>query len=319
MYDLDELKAFTTVMETHSLTQGARQLGVSKSTLSRRISQLEARLGQPLLRRQSNRLLPTEAGLLFLSFSQQILRLAEQSRQMLDDLSEEVSGELIACVHGVVARGWFAQRMEEFLIRHPGIRLELHTLRQPPATPQESTLCLWLGEAPECGLRQETLGRMARGIYAHPDYLARHGAPHHPRELASHAWIDLLGETCSGLRLYHELEGEYDVQPPASRLRVDQEVLQADAIVRGQGLGLLPEWLVAQRLRAHPGTLVRCLEEWRPTDQPVLLLYPFGRLPRKMTSLLEHLRQAVPDTWRHHVSHIRTPSLMRDHERTCQQ
>ncbi|MCA1771842.1 MAG: LysR family transcriptional regulator, partial [Halomonas sp.] len=63
MHDFDELKAFAEVMASGSLTRSAHKLGLAKSTLSRRISHLEARLDQPLLRRQANRLLPTEAGL----------------------------------------------------------------------------------------------------------------------------------------------------------------------------------------------------------------------------------------------------------------
>ena len=64
MYDFDELAAFADVMTTGSLTRSAQKLGLAKSTLSRRISQLEARLNQPLLRRQANRLIPTEAAIL---------------------------------------------------------------------------------------------------------------------------------------------------------------------------------------------------------------------------------------------------------------
>ena len=298
MYDLEDLTAFATVMQTGNLSTSARQLEVSKSTVSRRISQLEAQVGQPLLRRQSNRLLPTEAGNLFLSYCQQILSLAEQSRRVLDDLSGEVSGEMTAHVHSVFARGWFSRRLEEFLDSYPEVSLELRTQLRPPSGPDDTSLCLWLGEVEECGLRQETLGHLPRGIYAHPNYLAQHGTPNHPRELSNHAWVDLLGDTQQGLQLHHAHEGIYEFMPPLSRLRVDQDVFQSDAIARGQGLGILPDWLVERRLRAHPGTMIRCLEDWHPPAQPIVLLYPFGRLPRKMVSLIDHLRRAVPAAWR---------------------
>lgn len=297
MHDLNELTAFVSVMESGNLSLSAREQGVSKSTLSRRVTQLEGRLGQPLLRRQANRLLPTEAGEVFYNYCKQILRLAEQSEQVLQDLKEEVSGELVVYVHDVFMRGWFAHRAEEFLARFPGVRLDLRTQFNPPCGPMETPLCLWLGEVAECGLRQETLGQLRRGIYAHPDYLARHGVPEHPRELASHAWVDLLGDTGEGLRLQHEREGVVDVTPPLSRFRVDQYLLHIDAIARGQGLGLLPEWMVERRQRAHPGTLTRCLEAWQPAPLPITLLYPFGRLPRRTISLMEHLRQSVPAVW----------------------
>src|SRR5699024_90327 len=107
MHDLDELSAFVAVMQSGSLTLSARQQGVAKSTLSRRISQLESRLGQRLLYRQANRLIPTEAGLLFLDYCHQILRLAEQSQQALDELRQDIRGELKIDVHNAFSRGWF--------------------------------------------------------------------------------------------------------------------------------------------------------------------------------------------------------------------
>ncbi|MCT8468622.1 LysR family transcriptional regulator [Chromohalobacter canadensis] len=300
MHDLDELAAFASVMESGSLTASARELGVAKSTLSRRISQLEERLGQPLLRRQANRLLPTEAGTLFLAYSHQILRLAEQSQRALEDLRAEVSGELTVQVHNAFARGWFAQQMEDFVAHHPGVRLNLHTCHTPPAAPQDDALCVWLGAVDECGLRQETLGYMRRGLYAHPDYLRRHGVPQHPRDLAEHAWVDLLGTSEHGVTLHHAREGEWDLTLPPSRLRVDQYMLHIDAIARGGGLGILPHWMAEKRLQHHPGSLAPCLAEWAPSSLPITLLYPFGRLPRKSVTLLEQIRQTVPESWRLH-------------------
>ncbi|GAB2802500.1 LysR family transcriptional regulator [Halomonas shantousis] len=297
MHDLNELAAFAAVMQSGSLTVSARELGLAKSTLSRRISQLETRLGQPLLRRQANRLIPTEAGTLFLNYCQQILRLAEQSQQVLEDLREEVSGELVVHVHSIFARGWFARQMEHFLQQYPGTRLDIRTQWHAPQAPEETSLCLWLGPTRECGLRQEVIGGLERGVYAHPDYLARHGTPHHPRELSDHAWVDLLGETHDGLMLWHPREGEFQFTPAPSRLRVDQMVMHSDAIARGQGLGLLPCWLAEHRLAAHPGSLQPCLTDWRPAAHTITLLYPFGRLPRKTGALLEHLRQSLPEAW----------------------
>ena len=105
MYDLEELATFADVMESGSLTVSARRLGVAKSTLSRRIAHLETRLDQPLLRRQANRLMPTEAGGLFLGYAREMLRIAEQSHLALDDLKAEISGEVVVKVPSALAPG----------------------------------------------------------------------------------------------------------------------------------------------------------------------------------------------------------------------
>ncbi|MBZ0330862.1 LysR family transcriptional regulator [Halomonas sp. ANAO-440] len=298
MYALDELLAFDHVMRSGSLTRSARTLDLAKSTLSRRISQLERQLGQPLLRRQSNRLLPTEAGQLFHAYCRQILELAEQGRQALDELSEEVSGELRVATHNALARSWLSKSLAAFMDCHPGIRLTLQTSTTPPLSADTQAVTVWLGEVPGCELRQETLGWLGRGLYGHPDYFARCGEPRHPSELPRHAWIDLLGETEQGLTLTHPARGEFHFQPPDSRFRVDQHTLQGDAIARGHGLGMMPHWLATMRERAHPGSLVHCLPEWSATPVPVTLLYAFGPRPRRVTALLDCLHQSVPSEWR---------------------
>ncbi|EWG99255.1 LysR family transcriptional regulator [Halomonas sp. BC04] len=297
MYDLDELLAFDHVMRSGSLTRSARTLDLAKSTLSRRISQLERQLGQPLLRRQSNRLLPTEAGQLFHAYCRQILELAEQGRQALDELSEEVSGELHVVTHNALARSWLSRLLAAFMDTHPGIRLTLQTCTTPPLSADSQALTVWLGEVPGGELRQEVLGWLDRGLYGHPDYFVRCGEPQHPRELTRHAWIDLLGETEQGLTLTHPAQGEFRFQPPNSRFRVDQHMLHGDAIARGHGLGMIPAWLATLREHAHPGSLVRCLPEWSAAPLPVTLLYAFGPRPRRVSALLDFLHQSAPAEW----------------------
>lgn len=297
MPDLDELLAFNRVMETGSLTRSAAELGLAKSTLSRRISQLESRLGQPLLRRQANQLLPTEAGHRYYAISQQILELADEGQRALDSLREEVSGEVLLEAHRTLTRSWLGRAMREFLVQHPAVSVALHTRPTPPRDPEFRGVSVWLGEVGEGGLRQEVIGRLERGIYAHPDYLRRHGQPDHPQALTRYAWIDMIGETDNGLVLRHPDGDEVNFHPPGSRFRVDQPMLHIDAIAGGGGLGVLPCWIAESRERAHPGELVRCLEDWQLKPLDVTLLYGFGRQPRKVTALLEHLRQSRPDAW----------------------
>ncbi|MCA0974693.1 LysR family transcriptional regulator [Halomonas denitrificans] len=297
MPDLDELLAFNRVMETGSLTQSAIQLGLAKSTLSRRISQLEARLGQPLLKRQANQLLPTEAGQRYYVISREILKLADQGQRTLDSLREDVSGELHVEAHRTLTRSWLGGVMETFLEKHPAVRLTLSTGEVAARDPDFQGVCVWLGQVEDGNLRQERLGALERGIYAHPDYLAHHGEPESPDALAHHAWIDLMGESQNGITLTHRQGGQVHFQPPASRFRVDQSMLHVDAIARGRGIGVLPVWMVEARERHHPGELVRCLDHWSLTPLPVTLLYGFGHQPRKVTALLDHLRDAVPTDW----------------------
>lgn len=302
MYDFDELAAFADVMATGSLTRSAQKLGLAKSTLSRRISQLEARLNQPLLRRQANRLIPTEAGLLFHNYCTELLAMANHSQEALAELREEISGLVTLEAHGALARSWMSETINAFLNRYPKVELALHTRETPPSKMHSNSVHVWLGNTHECGLNQERLGHLTRGLYASPRYLAAAKALLHPNELEHHAWVDLLDSAPNGLLLDHPEQGEYLFTPPRSRLRVDLTALHIDAIARGQGIGLLPHWLVKRREQHHPGDLINCLPGWEPAPLPITLLYAYGYQSRRTNALLEFLREHAPKQWRIPVS-----------------
>ena len=298
---LDEfqgLSAFDAIMRHGNLGAGAEHLGISKSTLSRRISHLEYQLGQPLLHRQANRLIPTEAGTLFHQYCQQMLSLGERSQMALDELREEVSGDLSISVHPHFLRGWFNRLLTEFIEEYPGIRLTLTSNLQPP-TREDDQVMLWLWEGPtrDSGLRDEVLGHQRQHLYAHPDYLRQHGHPQHPGELSSHDWVNLIDRHHPDLVLHHPEQGEYRVSLPPSRFTVDNVVVHADHIAHGAGIGLLPDHHVRTRSVAHPGQFEACLPEWQGPSIPVSLHYPFGHPPRKLGALLDRIRRHVPKDW----------------------
>ncbi|MCO7245593.1 LysR family transcriptional regulator [Halomonas sp. Mc5H-6] len=299
MHDFDELKAFAEVMASGSLTRSARKLGLAKSTLSRRISHLEARLEQPLLRRQANRLLPTEAGLVFHRYCQDMLKLAESSHEALAELREDISGTVTLEVHSALARGWMGQVLDTFMARYPQVELTLRTRDEPPSSLNSHSVHVCLGPVPENGLHQEPLGSLTRGLYASPSYLSQQPLLEHPRDLADHPWIDLLSTTQDGLLLHHESQANYHFYPPRSRLRVDMTALHLDAIAHGKGIGLLPHWLADKREAHHPGELVPCLPNWQPAPLPITLLYAYGYQPRRVKALLAFLRQTMPRQWQH--------------------
>lgn len=297
MYNIDELVAFDTVMSLGSLTRSARQLGLAKSTLSRRIAHLEQQLGQPLLRRQSNRLLPTEAGQVFHRYCGQILELAAQGHQALDKLQDEISGELQLAIHSELGSSWLTPRLGQFLQSYPAVRLMLNTCSTPPVEADSQGVSVWLGSACDSEQRQEVLGWLSCSIYGHPAYVTQHGCPRHPRDLAQHAWLSLAGTCEQEVTLKHAEHDSFCFQPADSRLRSNHSTLHGDAIAAGYGLGLLPDWLAAARERAQPGSLMRCLDEWHAPLIPVTLLYPYGSQPRRLTALLAFLRQAIPPAW----------------------
>lgn len=295
MHDLNDLAAFNAVMVSGSLTRSARDMGLAKSTLSRRIHQLEQHLGQPLMRRQSNRLMPTEAGLVYHRYCIRILELANQGRQALEALHEDICGDLVLEIHDCLTRSWVADAIDAFIQRHPSLSVSLLT-RSCIADADENIVAIWFGNPGKTSRRQECLAQMPRGLYAHPDYLVRHGQPRHPEELSQHTWVSLLGEAHHGLQLTCHHGDVHVLHPPTSRLRLNCQRMHSDAIARGRGLGVLPIWLATAREMTRPGQLTRCLPNWQASGIPISLLYPHGHRSRKLDALLDTLRCARPDS-----------------------
>ena len=101
----------------------------------------------------------------------------------------------------------------------------------------------------------------------------------------------------TSLLLHHPEHADYLFNAPRSRLRVDLTALHIDAIAYGQGIGLLPHWVVEKRERHHPEDLVNCLPGWEPVPLPITLLYAYGHQSRRTHALLEFLRSQVPAQW----------------------
>ena len=296
MYDLQGLEAFVSVVRSGSLTASTRDLGLPKSTLSRRIRQLEDAVGQPLLLRQSRKILPNEAGRVFYRYSNHILQLASQGREALNELREEVTGKLTLCCHEAFVRGWFANVVESFMDRHEGLAVTIHTQQQVPEA-IDNGVCLWLGPVAQTSLRQDVLGTLGQGIYGSPVYFSEHGTPATPEELGQHFWVDLWRAGSEGAELQHATLGTCPLSEPRRGYSVDQLCVQADAIAAGRGLGLMPHWLVARRMNAQPDSFQLCLPEWQGPELSVSLLYPHGHLPRRVRAFLAHVRAAVPEEW----------------------
>ncbi|MFL1407173.1 LysR family transcriptional regulator [Marinobacter sp. M1N3S26] len=297
MYDLKELEAFVSVVKTGSLTASTRDLDLPKSTLSRRIRQLEEAVGQPLLLRQSKRIFPNDAGRVFYRYSNEILELVSQGFDALDELRAGVSGTLELFCHEAFVRGWFARMVERFRDQHAGLSVSVRTQRAVPEELVEG-VCVWLGTPPEGNFRCELLGHLTQGVYGSREYFSKHGCPESPADLDTHAWIDMLGADNAGVVLNHPVHGSYPIMPRAGRFSVDQYTVQGDAIAAGRGVGLIPHWLAEKRLQAHPGAFELCMADWQGPVLPVSMLYPHGILPRRTRLFMQNVRSATPAQWK---------------------
>ncbi|MBC5849435.1 MAG: LysR family transcriptional regulator [Vibrio metschnikovii] len=298
MHDLSAIKAFHALCQHKSLTAAAKALEQPKSTLSRRLAMLESDLGQALITRQGNRLTLTKAGQVFAVYTEQLLELASKGIEALQELNNQISGNLTLVVHPNLVRGWISHVLDEFMLAHPEVTIRVHSHYVAENSLLEPDLMIWIGAITPSGWRRELLGNWHYSPYASPNYLATHPKPEHPEQLINHTWIDFIACRQEGLTLTHPTQGDWVLPALKSRLQSDSLAMQADAIAKGRGIGLLPTWFAEGFERAHPGSLAACLPEWLSPPSEVACYYPAGRHPLRLRLFIDALRHACPNEWK---------------------
>ncbi len=295
MHDLSSIRAFDALNEHKSLTAAAKALNQPKSTISRRLAQLEADVGQALTIRQGNRLVITKAGQVFARYSKKMLELADESQDAIQGLNNQVSGELQIICHPALMRGWISTALNRFLADNPKVRIRMSS--EYVADIHNPDLIVWVGQIPDLDWRKQTLGHWYYSAYAAPEYLVNQPKITHPKQLQDHPWIDFGSVREAGLVLNHHQAGDYFLEPIESRLQCDNLALQVDSIANGNGIGLLPKSMANGYLQHHPGRIVDCLPGWQTEPVEINYYTQVGRPPRRLLALVDVLEQNVPDTW----------------------
>lgn len=289
----DPLKAFACVARHASFTRAAAELEVSPSALSQSISQLEARLQTRLLHRTTRRVGLTEAGREFLQRIAPALAEIDEAVEQLHRHGDSVSGTLRLTLPRIAGRQLLEPVLGEFARAHPQVKLEL--LVEDTLTDLVSRgfdAGIRLGEA----LKQDMVAVPASGplrwlLVANPEYLARRGAPEHPRELLQHDCVRYRYPGSGAVeRWAFERRGrrcEIAVDGPVTSN--DTDLIQR-AVLDGLGIGLLLEQAVREHLQS--GRLQSLLESWCPPSPGFYLYYPSRRhLPARLRVFIDFLRQ----------------------------
>ncbi|MDC0611124.1 LysR family transcriptional regulator [Vibrio sp.] len=297
MQDLVSIRAFHALYKHQSLTSAAKYLNQPKSTLSRRITQLENDVGHSLVTRQGNKLVITKAGEIFFEYCEKLMTLSDENAFALQHLNNRVSGELFIVANNGLIRGWLSQMIDEFLEENPDVSIRLVSQYHENASDVQPDLILWIGRIDGLKWRKETLGHWYCSVYASPQYIANNPELDHPRDLKDHRWVDFAETGQNGHWLMHPDEESFYFERPISRLKSDNSVLQLDAIVKGRGIGLMPVGMVAKFNQAHPSQLISCLPGWYTQPLEICAYTPQGRQPQKVTAFLHKIKEHRPTHW----------------------
>ncbi|MGZ9042796.1 MAG: LysR family transcriptional regulator [Telluria sp.] len=284
----NDLLLFARIVEAGSFSQAAERVQLPKSTVSRRISLLEAKLGERLLQRTTRKLMLTEFGASLLEHAQKVVEEVEAAGALAQHRQVAPSGRLRISAPGDFANIGLTGVMTEFMKRYPAVTLELDlSPRRVDLVSENFDIAIRMGDLPEDSTlhaRRVVLERT--GLYAAPDYIARRGMPQHPDELEGHDLLTLLARG-GGAKPWVLTRGKatWEKALPA-RMTANSPDLLARMAFAGAGIA------ASSDLFAGPyeerGELVRVLPGWRLPVATGWAVFPGRRLmPAKTRAFLD--------------------------------
>ncbi|WP_374980170.1 LysR family transcriptional regulator [Pseudomonas solani] len=288
MSEMDDLAAFAVLLEAGSFTRAAERLGCSKGQLSKRMRQLEQGLGATLLHRTTRRLDLTAAGAALLPEAQALLAQATRARQAVQRLQEDISGRVRITVPVSLGETFFDALLLEFTRRYPEVRVELDLSNSYRDLVTEGyDLGVRSGPHLDERLVARPLFSLEEITCAAPAYLARHGEPQAPADLAGHQC--LLNTHYAGFEewLYHR-QRQLERVSVAGNLASNHYSLLKKAALSGAGIARLPSYMLHDELA--DGRLQWLLRGYQTRQSPVFVVHPYqGGLPRRTQVLMDYL------------------------------
>jgi DNA-binding transcriptional LysR family regulator len=279
---LEAMSILVAAVETGSFSAAGRRLGAPLPTVSRKISELEAGLGARLLIRSTRKLTLTDAGEAYVAACRRILEeVAEAERAAAGEYSAP-RGELIVTAPIVFGRLHVLPVVNACLARYPEITARLLLSdRNVDLIDAHIDVAVRIGALPDSGLVAVRVGFVRRVVCASPDFLARHGQPKTPAELAGLACVSFEGLGVGGWMFPGHAAPA--VNP---RLAVTTAEAAIDAAIAGVGVTRVLSYQVAQAVA--DGLLKIVLADFEPDPLPVCLLHAGqGLLPLKTRAFLD--------------------------------
>jgi DNA-binding transcriptional LysR family regulator len=286
---MNRLEAMTILVqaaEAGSLSAAGRQLGIPLPTISRNVSELETHLNTSLLVRSRKGLQLTEAGRAYVAAAKAILESVTEAERAVAGEYTAPTGDLVVAAPIVFGRYHALPVVGEFLAAYPDVRLRLvQSDRNVHLVDDHIDIALRIGELPDSTMTATALGSVRQVVCASPQYLAQHGCPKAPAELARYNCIST--EALGTPDTWHFQNGKNALAVPVqSRLVVNTLEAAIDAAVADGGLTRALSYQVADPVRNGKLTIV--LADFERPAWPVHLLYNGqARLPLKLRAFID--------------------------------
>ncbi|MEJ2609755.1 MAG: LysR family transcriptional regulator [Candidatus Thiodiazotropha sp.] len=295
MNRLECLESFIAVVELGQFSAAAERLGIGKSVISRRVSELEEHLGALLLQRTTRRLSLTDAGREFYPRSVQLLEDLAEAEQSVSRAQTDLSGRIHLAAPLSFGQLHLAPALNTFISRHPKVILDIDFNDNEVNLIQEGIdLALRIGQLNDSTMVAIPLAPIHFMLCASPDYLARHGTPQTPQELADHQ--GLCYSNIAEPQKWHFIEntGRHLTVRIPLRMQANNGQILLEAAASGHGICLSPTFLAYQAILE--GRLLPILNKYTLPAATAYAIYPNRRfIPQRVRVLADYLREQFGD------------------------
>ena len=294
--DFEGLAMFAKVAEERSFAAAARAMGVSVATVSRAVTRLEERLGGRLFNRTSRRLALTDYGRTLAERASRIYADAEQTEDVARKASSRPRGLVKLAAPLSFGTRWVAPILPKFFRRYPDIAVELHlTDAQTDLIGDGFDAALRIAVMKDSSLVARLIVPVRRFVVASPGYIARHGRPRHPRDLASHQCLSYANRAKHDVwRFTHLKTGEESAVTPDGQLRVTSVEALLPTVLEGLAITELPEFVATQYFAEKQ--LEPILADWSLPEGGLYFVTPTARArPAKVSALADFVIAELAD------------------------
>jgi DNA-binding transcriptional LysR family regulator len=286
----DGFEAFVQVVDQGSFSSAARHLNVSKSCISRHVSELENRLGAQLLIRTTRTLTLTEVGRSFYTRCREVLNGLEEAEHAVSDMQEQPRGTLKMTAAGAFGETCVVPIAADFMKRHPELKIDMSfTNRNIDLVAEGYDLAIRFGILKDSSLIARRIATRQLYVVGSPDYFAQFGKPKSIEDLKQHncmAGVLNLWRFSEKGRQGH-IEFKVDGSWRSNNARA---LLEASR--KGLGLSQMPAPYVQDDL--EKGTLISVLDKFQPQDLGVWAVYPSSRhLSTKVRFFIDYLVECL--------------------------
>ncbi|MBL4909474.1 MAG: LysR family transcriptional regulator [Alteromonadaceae bacterium] len=293
--DLNELLFFTKVIECGGFTAASKRLNVTKATVSRKVADLEKRLGVRLLNRTTRQLNLTEIGNAFYLRCSKIINDLDDAQSLVTTQTEQVKGQLKIVMPVEIGQLLLGEFIGHFLQKYPNVQIDAELTNRKVDMLQEGIdiyIRIGLGQDPKLIARH--LGDFKKILVATPHYLAAKKTINHPNDLSDHECIILKQPGDSFQSWQFKLQQESVIISPKGRLQCNNITFLREALLSGLGVGYLPYFLALPHI--NDGSLCNVLEKWNVDSAKIYALYQSRQyMPKLLKTFLDEMSKIVMD------------------------